>query len=381
MSGTRIAIASDWFAPRQGGIEAQLAELAERLGGRGQRVDVITSTPGARSGRCFRVRPLGAVILPFQDVALSPMLLPALRRELERGYDVVHAHVSVMSPVGWAAALIARRLGIPTVVTFHSVLRAKATLLRAVNAFADLAGSGITWTAVSRLVAAQASAALGGAEVSVLPNGIDLPYWSATRDTQRTGPRWPTLVSTMRLQRKKRPRELLRAFAQAAARTKVSARLLLLGDGPERAAIRRDVADLELHGEQARVEVLGWVDRNVVRDTYANADGFVLASVRESFGIAALEARAAGLPVITMRSGTAEFLTHGVDALLCDDDADLTRAIALFLGDSALRARLRDQTPSLARYDWPAVLDEHDAAYARATTRAAAVAGSAATSR
>lgn len=380
MSGSRIAIASDWFAPRQGGIEAQLLELAERLGARGNRVDVLTSTPGARDGEHFRVRPLGVATLPFQDVVLSPLLFRAVHRELERGYDIVHAHVSVVSPVGWVAALVARRLGLPTVVTFHSVLRLKAMLLRAVDAFADLGTTGVMWTAVSRLVASQASGALRGAEVSVLPNGIDLPYWLAGRERHSAGPRWPTLVATMRLQRKKRPRALLRAFAQAAARTTTSARLLLVGDGPERASIERDIDELGLREGVFRVELLGWLGRDELRATYANADGYVLASTRESFGIASLEARAAGLPVITMRSGSTEFLTHRVDALLCDDDAELAYWMATFLSSPDLRNRLASQAGSLDRYDWTSVLADHETAYARARTRAAAAAPTAETS-
>lgn len=368
----RVAIVTDWFAPRRGGIEAQLLELAERLGSRDNEVDVITATRGAVDGRCFRVRPLNVRTVPPQDVALSPMLLPALRRELGRGYDVVHAHVSVVSPVGWLGAFVGRSLGLPTVVTFHSVLRAKAILLRMTDAVADLGASGITWTAVSRLVAGQASRALGGAEVSLLRNGIDLPWWSAVQPEHGSQLRWPTLVSTMRLQRKKRPRELLRAFASAARKTTDGARLLIIGDGPERAALERDIHELGLVGGAARAAVLGWLDRDAIRSTYSAADGFVLASTRESFGIAALEARAAGLPVIAMRGGSSEFLTHGVDALICDDDADLARAIGAFLGDPTLRANLRDHSPSLAEYDWPAVLTAHEVTFARATARASA---------
>lgn len=373
MSAQRIALVSDWFAPRRGGIEAQLLELAERLGARGHTVDVVTATPGAIAGHSFRVRPLGVYTLPPQDVALSPLLLSAMRRELGRGYDVVHAHVSVVSPVGWAGAFIARSLGLPTVVTFHSVLRGKAILLRMANAVADLRASAVMWTAVSGLVADQASRALSGAAVTLLRNGIDLRWWSGARNGNVPQLHGPTLVSTMRLQRKKRPRELLRAFASAARMTSDGARLLLIGDGPERAAVERDIEELELTAG-ARVEVLGWLEPDAVRAIYGAADGFVLASTRESFGIAALEARAAGLPVIAMRGGSTEFLTHGRDALICDDDADFARAIGAFLANQDLRARLSHHAPSLTRYDWSEVLAEHEMAYARATARASAAA-------
>jgi glycosyltransferase involved in cell wall biosynthesis len=375
----KIAIASDWFAPRRGGIEGQLLQLAQRLGSRGNHVDVITSTPGASEGggHAFRIRPLGVATLPRLHVAVSPALLDVLYRELQRGYDVVHAHVSVVSPVGYAAAAVARALGLPTVVTFHSVLRSKAYLLRAVNAVAGLAQGATIWSGASELVAAQVRRALGVLDVVVLPNGIDLAFWRAP--AARTEARQPgavTLVATMRLHRKKRPRQLLRAFACAASRVRVAARLLIIGDGPERHSLEREIrgGELGLPGSGTRVELRGWLDADQLRSIYAKADGFVLPSRRESFGIAALEARAAGLPVIAMESsGSREFLAHGANALICKDDAELMQSIAHLVSDSELRSRLAKASTSLERYDWDAVVAEHEATYRRAMKRAAAV--------
>jgi glycosyltransferase involved in cell wall biosynthesis len=377
----KIALATDWFAPRRGGIEWQLLELAERLASRGHEVDVLTSTPGATNGAAnggaFHVRALDLFTLPTIGLALSPALFHALRKELRRGYDVVHAHVSVVSPVGYGAAVVARTLGLPAVVTFHSVLRHKRYLLRAVDAVARLSDSAVVWSGVSQLVARQVRAALHKAEVSVLPNGIDVAFWTSPRlARRRSETQATTLVSTMRLHRKKRPLQLLRAFAQAAARVRSPVRLLIVGDGPERAALDREIRDLGLMQGRARAELLGWLDREALRTLYAEADGFALASTRESFGIAALEARAMGLPVIAMRaSGSNEFLAHGINALICDDDEELMQSIARFLEDAPLRARLAGGLVALERYDWNAVLLEHEATYHRATTRAAVAAG------
>lgn len=376
----RIAIASDWFAPRRGGIENQLVELAERLGALGHEVDVITSTPGAREGNGYRLRALAGTTIPKLDLALWPSLIPALRRELGRGYDVVHAHVSVVSPVGYTAAAIARAIQLPTVVTFHSVLRGKAYLLGAANAVAGIGRSAVLWSAVSELVASQLRGALGGAEVSVLPNGVDLPFWSRARRDGAGGGRPVALVSTMRLHSKKRPLQLVRAFAQAASGLARPARLVIVGDGPERQAIQREVGRLGLASGEVRVEVLGWMERDELRARYDESDGFVLASRRESFGIAALEARAAGLPVIAMtESGSSEFLQHDVTALLCRDDAALAQSIARFLADDALRRRLAGPS-SLERYDWDTVVALHEATYDRAMRRTASDVGAVAAS-
>ena len=72
-----------------------------------------------------------------------------LRRAHGSGrYDVVHAHVSVVSPVGYAAAVIGRSLGLPVMVTFHSVLRHKRHLLRAANVLARISSSAVVWDTV-----------------------------------------------------------------------------------------------------------------------------------------------------------------------------------------------------------------------------------------
>ena len=83
-------------------------QLADRLGRAGHDVDVITSTRDAANAAAFHVRPLRLLQMPVTHVVVSPFILGALRQDLSRGYDVVHAHVSVVSPVGYSAAAVAR---------------------------------------------------------------------------------------------------------------------------------------------------------------------------------------------------------------------------------------------------------------------------------
>lgn len=365
----RIAIATDWFLPRQGGIESQLATLAERLAGRGHQVTVLTSTRGATNGTNYALRRIDGPHLPFADVAISPMLGATLRAAIRGQFDVVHAHVSVVSPVGYLAAFAAASQGIATVVTFHSVLRFKQVLLSAANAVAQLGKLPIIWTAVSQLVAQQVRAGLGATDVDVLPNGIDLDYWREP-DRADGGTHPVTFVSAMRLHRKKRPRELVAAFARAADRAGKPARLVIAGVGPELAAVQRDIAA----SRSATVDVVGWQDKANLKALYRQSDAFVLPSLREAFGIAALEARAAGLPVIASRSaGCREFLQHDHNALLCDTDAEFAAAIERFVREPDLRRRLASGMDALDHYDWDVVLEKHERVYALAMKASARV--------
>lgn len=365
----RIALLTDWFPPRLGGVESQLRELSTRLVAAGNDVTVLTTTPGAKDLPGVRVVSLDVPRLPSPPVAISPTLVPAIRRELERGWDVVHAHVSVVSPVGWSGALIARLMELPVALTFHSILRGKAILLKAVSALTTLGASRIAWSAVSGTVARQAAWALGAGEVHVLPNGIPLTEWQpatpGVTGTQRT------LVSAMRLHRKKRGHALLRCFGHAARAAGVDARLVIVGAGEEAGSLRKEIARRGLDRGPARAEVRPWQTPAELRNLYAGADGFVMASVHESFGIAALEARAAGLPVIARVSGVTEFLTDGQDALLAANDAELTAHLLDFLSDAALRDRLARARPDLRRFDWGNVIADHLREYDRATRLAA----------
>lgn len=376
----RVAIVTDWFAPRRGGIETQLGELATRLAGAGHDVHVVTGTPGPSTGSPFTVRRLGVRTLASPPLVVSPHLLRALRRELESGWDIVHAHVSIVSPVGWAAAHVARSLGLPTALTFHSVLRGKALALRAVAALARLSSSRIAWSAVSGLVAQRAQWALGGAPVSVLPNGMDLEWWASAAPRGGAGAGRVTLVSAMRLHRKKRGAALVRAFARAVKGSPIPARLVLAGDGPDHGRIARALASGQPLAPHHTVELPGWLDAPALRELYRSADAFVLASVHESFGIAALEAAASGLPVVARGSGLSGFVRPGETGLLADDDDALTDAIRAVVNDAALRQRLRPDPRELSRYDWGEVVAAHLAEYERASRLAASAAPAAAPS-
>ena len=77
-----------------------------------------------------------------------------------------------------------------------------------------------------------------------------------------------------------------------------------------------------------------------IREVFAASDALAQASVLESFGIAALEARTFGLPVVARaQAGTSEFIHEGVEGLLAVDDEALGSALALLARDPALGER------------------------------------------
>jgi glycosyltransferase involved in cell wall biosynthesis len=364
----RVALVCDWFLPRMGGIELHLRDLALALRARDIDARIVTTTRGPDVVEDVPVHRVRAALSPIGGFAFAPGALRRLREVLRaERFDVVHAHASVISPVAYAGALAGARLGAASLLTFHSMLHRSAFLLGASEALLGWSRQRIVLSAVSSVVAAQAARWIPHGSVAVLPNGIDTDFWRrrAGVDAARGGE--ITFVSAMRLTRKKRPDMLLRAFAAASrfVGDVPRMRLVVAGDGPDRVRVRRQAADLDVSDA---VELVGRLSREELRDLYARAHAFVLPSDRESFGIAALEARAAGLPVIAMlASGARDFVQPGVDGILARDEGELSRAISRLALDAPFReyvARHNAARPPM--YDWRDVAVLHERFYAAA---------------
>jgi glycosyltransferase involved in cell wall biosynthesis len=356
----RVALVCDWFLPRQGGIELHLRDLALALRRLGVDARVVTTTRGPEVVDDVPVHRVPGPLAPGAGFAFTPGALARVGEVIRReGFDVVHAHASVISPVAYAGALAGAREGLPSVVTFHSMLHRSSFLLGASEALFGWSRERILLSAVSSVVAAQAARWIPGAGVCVLPNGIDVPWWREGVSVSKPDDEI-VFVSAMRLSRKKRPERLVRAFASAVrfnAGTPAM-RLVVAGGGPERGSLRRLADSL---GVGAMIDLPGQLSRDELRALYARSHVFVLPSERESFGIAALEARAAGLPVIAMLAGGArDFIVRGVDGILVRDEQEMARAISRLAIESPFRAYVAAHNRAVPPvFDWPDVAALH----------------------
>ena len=365
----RVALACDWFLPRVGGIELHLRDLALTLREGGVDARIVTTTRGEPIVDGVPVHRVRTPLLPGAGVAYLPGMLYEIERLIRReAFDVVHAHASVVSPLAFAAAVAARRAGIASIVTFHSMLYRSSFLLGASEALFSWSERGVVLSAVSSVVASQVARWIPGASVGILPNGLDTSFWRTSSSAMREGE--IVFASAIRLSRKKRPLRLISAFADAVrfVAGTPAMRLVVAGSGPEAASMRRLADEL---GVGDRVELPGQLSRAALRDLYSRSHAFVLPSERESFGIAALEARAAGLPVIGMlASGVRDFVRQGVNGLLARDEAELSRHISRLALDAPFREYVRHRnslTPP--PYDWRDVRAMHLEFYALASAR------------
>ncbi len=120
-------------------------------------------------------------------------------------------------------------------------------------------------------------------------------------------------------------------------------RLTIVGDGPVTAQVRRYVDRNGLAYGRFVVDLAGRLRPDHVKATLAASDAFIAPAKLESFGIAALEARTMGLPVLAYAAtGISSFVHHEVEGLLAADDRAMTDAIARIATDDALRERIAE---------------------------------------
>ena len=152
--------------------------------------------------------------------------------------------------------------------------------------------------------------------IEVIPNFVNCDLY-ARRENPELRAEWapsgePILMHLSNFRAVKRVTDVVEIFARV--REKMAAKLVLIGDGPERGAVEYLVRKKKL---KADVLLLGKQDR--VYDLLGLADLFLLPSDNESFGLAALEAMACEVPVIgTAAGGMPEVVEHGVDGYLVE---------------------------------------------------------------
>jgi glycosyltransferase involved in cell wall biosynthesis len=218
---------------------------------------------------------------------------------------------------------------------------------------------------VSAAAAEHVEAAFGQ-PVAVVPNGIDVAAWAPRPGRPDDEPGPVRLVSTMRLAPRKRAVPLVELVADAADRVGHDRlRLDVIGSGPAAAAVE---AAVRRRGLQDVVRLRGRLTRPEVRDAYDDADVFLAPAELEAFGIAALEARTAGL-VVLARTGTgiASFVEDDVDGSLVGSDAAMTEAVVALVEDPARLARMRAHNRRVPpAFDWTDVLAGAEQEYERA---------------
>lgn len=350
----RILMISPQFWPVMGGYERAAERLARFLGARGHEVTMLSERRDRTWPRCeevsgFTLRRWWCLYRPGLHSLSSALGLTLLLLRHGRRHEIWHVHqYGSAAAVAMVLGRLMRRpvllkmtssgdTGIASALAGH----AHSRIISAVHRRADAV------VALTREMAHEAEAfGIPRARLKLIGNGVDAAVFRPRGGSAKTalkerlgaeGRLWLLFVG--RLSPEKNLPGLLRSWALAQPSLRGEWRLVLVGEGPLAAELRRqcEVNQLAVHFAGHREDVADWL---------AASDGFVLCSFQEGLSNTLLEAMSSGLPVIcTEVSGAAQYVAEPGCGLVVPvgDDAALAQAIIALAGNEELRRTLGER--------------------------------------
>jgi len=359
----RIALVCPYAWEAAGGVQVHVKNLAARLLERGHEAIVLTPTtvapvePWVRSvGRPVRISYQGTV------APIAPLSFRRVRAALASFCpDVVHVHEPLTPSASMFATLTAKA---PVVATVHAYLDRSVAMELAAPVLRRIWLRVTVGVAVSEAAASFLRRVLPDVALEIVPNGVDVGAFAGAEP--RAGlPPGRRILWVNRLDAQKGFPIALAAFSKVLAEVP-DAVLVVVGEGKD-----RETLGLLTESERARVDMRGAVPNEQVPSYLAACEVFVSPAVgQESFGIALVEAMAAGVPVVAADiPGYREVVSDGVEGLLVPprDPEALAAGLVRVLSEPGLAAGLGEAGRERAHtFDWPIVVERLEQLYRRA---------------
>jgi phosphatidylinositol alpha-mannosyltransferase len=283
-------------------------------------------------------------------------------------FDILHFHEP------WVPLLsrqILLRSNAVNIATFHAKMSdalLTRTLIRLVNPYMKSVIKHLhVLTAVSH-AGAEYAAGLTTKRIEIIPNGIDLESYRATRP-QRTAVDGQSILFIGRLEGRKGVKYLLKAF-QILTQTNPDVRLVIAGDGPDREKLESLAKELGLRN----ATFLGYVTEQVKLDLLAAASVFCSPALfGESFGIVLLESMAVGAVAVVGNNAGYAALMQGTGAISitnAEDSVEFANRLNLLLNDAKLRAVWKKWAQTyVEQFDYANIVERYEALYESALQR------------
>ena len=370
----RIAIVTETYPPEVNGVAQTIAKVVDGLREAGHDLTLIRPRQDKPSGESaskkFREVTVRGVPIPkYNQLKLGlPASLRLTRLWREHRPDLVH--IVTEGPLGLSALVAARRLGIPVASEFRTNFHTysahygigwlRRPIMGYLRAFHNRTGC----TMVATRALAEELAAEGFANLRVVARGVDTQRFQPARRCPQLRTAWQATPETLvvlyvgRIAEEKNLPLLFRAFAPIRA-VRPNARLVLVGDGPARAALTRKYPDAIFAGVQRGEELARH---------YASADLFLFPSLTETFGNVTPEALASGLAVLAYDHAAArELILTGKNGVTVPpgEEAEFVRRAAEMATRPPLDlAQMREQArESVGRLSWPRIIGEIEQVY------------------
>jgi len=357
----RIVLASDWHPLSIGGIQSHIRYLARFLKNYGLEVYVISRRTNKIAKESFNTIDNCECVFVDPILPLDIILMPPRRSELEKVIceirpDIIHLH-HAFTPLSLLSLEVAKKHNIPRVLTNHSItlgyeysrlwkssslflmplrqLLSSANVVISVSKAADKFISNFLKNTVKRLI---------------IPNGVDVEKYKPLKKP----PENPVVLFIGRLVHRKGVHMLLEAFRDVVSEVP-EARLLIVGKGYMEPIVKSMVSILNL---KKNVVFKGLVSEEEKIHLLQNSMVVAVPSIYgESFGTVAVEAFAAGTPVVAFKvGGLAEIVDHGVNGFLANvgDLREIAEYLITLLLDRKLRKKMSENARLKAEkvYSW-----------------------------
>ena len=332
--------------PTYGGSGVVATELGQELAARGHDVHFITYAPPIRMNpNDPRIHFHEAAVVQYPLFDHSPYTLSLAVKMLEvferESLDILHVHYAIPHSV---SALLARQMAAPRRLPFITTLHGTDI---------TLVGNNPNFLPITRYSIEQSDGVTSISDylyrrtveefniqrpIEVIPNFVNCDLYVRKPDPKLRA-EWapdgePILMHLSNFRPVKRILDAVEIFALV--REKMAAKLVMIGDGPD-----RQPAEELARQRGVEKDVLFLGKQNGIREKLGQADLFLLPSKLESFGLAALEAMACEVPVIaTNAGGLPEVIEDGIDGYLVEPgDVKLAAKYAIDLLSRADRGR------------------------------------------
>ena len=375
----RVAVVSETYPPEVNGVAATIARVVDGLRDRGHELQLVRPRQG-RGDEALQDQGFAEVLMRGLPIPRYPQLKMGLpsRQQLLRLWasqrpDVVH--IVTEGPLGWSALQAASHLKLPVVsdfrTNFHAYSRhyGVAWLRTPIMAYLRKFHNRTSCTMVPTEGLRAELQAAGFRGLRVVSRGVDTRQFDPSRRSVALRASWgarPTdlvVLCVGRLAAEKNLDVLLIAFESLKAEDP-SARLVLVGDGPERAALQQRCPEAHFAGLRRGDDLAAH---------YASADLFLFPSVTETFGNVVPEAMASGLPVVGFDYAAArQMVRHGDNGLLVAyDDGEAFRAAAQRLAGQLgwVRAMGAQARVTACGLEWGRIIQQVEQVYTTAISQ------------
>jgi N-acetyl-alpha-D-glucosaminyl L-malate synthase BshA len=354
-----------------GGSGVVASELGRELAHRGYEVHIIASRLPFRlrgfESNIFLHEATPAYYPVFED-APSNLALATKMVEVAENYRLDALHVHYAMPFA-ASAYLAKQILLPTqlgvVTTLHGTditgVGAEPSFYR-VTQFSIRSSDRVT--AVSRFLKERAEATFDiRRPIEVIYNWVDTEVFCPGKPgrLRLAGPGTRVLMHASNFRPVKNIPIVIETFAEV--RKRMPAKLVMVGDGPEKPAAEARARELGVHRD-----VLFLGNQDLMEELLPLADVFLLPSASESFGLVALEAMSAEVPVVSSNAGgLPEVVEHGVTGFLHEPEhvAGHVSSVLKLLGDEKLRRAMgrRGRKVARERFNADAMVEQYVQVY------------------